>query len=101
MFLTVGKSRESPAIYCQITSMRQILSHMDESGNYTAEYLQIFRQRLDELREIIKNDHEEGKHPEPVLKYMAKKLDGTGEWFHNNKGRLRGPGDRRQATWVA
>jgi hypothetical protein len=22
MFLTVGKSRESPAIYCQITSMR-------------------------------------------------------------------------------
>ncbi|RSH84709.1 uncharacterized protein EHS24_006233 [Apiotrichum porosum] len=77
MFLTVGKSRESPAVYCQISSMRQILSHMDESGIYTEEYLLVFRERLNELREIIKNDHEEGRHPEAMLKYMSKKLDGT------------------------
>lgn len=52
---------------------------MDESGVYTESYLEGFRDRLQELREIIKNDHEEGRHPEPVLKYMSKKLDGTRE----------------------
>jgi len=53
---------------------------MNESGVYTEQYLQGFRERLQELRKIIKNDHEEGRHPEAVLKYMSKKLDGTGEY---------------------
>lgn len=99
MFLTVGKSRESPAIYGQIASMRvchrclshaicivyvrlrspqQILTHLDESGIYTEAYLQGFKDRIDQLREIIKNDRDEQRHPEAVLKYMSWKLDGNG-----------------------
>jgi hypothetical protein len=94
MFLTVGKSRESPAIYGQIASMRvcpsqlrselrrspqQILTHLDESGIYTEAYLQGFKDRIDQLRDIIKHDRDEQKHPEAVLKYMSWKLDGNGE----------------------
>jgi hypothetical protein len=77
MFLTVGKSRESPAIYGQIASMRQILTHLDESGIYTEAYLQGFKDRIDQLRDIIKHDRDEQKHPEAVLKYMSWKLDGN------------------------
>ncbi|KAL7420319.1 hypothetical protein Q5752_005288 [Cryptotrichosporon argae] len=76
-FLTIGKSRESPATYCQIASMRQIMSHMNESGVYTEAYLDGFRERLDQLKQIIKQDHDEGRHPEPILKLMTKKLEGT------------------------
>jgi predicted metal-dependent peptidase len=53
---------------------------MNESGVYTEQYLVGFRERLQQLRTIIKNDQEEGRHPEAVLKYMSKKLDGTGEY---------------------
>lgn len=60
-------------------SCQQILSHLDESGSYTADFLQGFQERLNQLRSIIKHDAEEGRHPEPVLKYMSKKLDGNGE----------------------
>ncbi|BEJ12103.1 hypothetical protein CspHIS471_0205630 [Cutaneotrichosporon sp. HIS471] len=77
MFLTVGKSRESPAIYGQIASMRQILTHLDESGIYTEAYLQGFKDRIDQLRDIIKHDRDEQKHPEAVIKYMSWKLDGN------------------------
>ncbi|OWZ67028.1 hypothetical protein AYX15_01780, partial [Cryptococcus neoformans] len=76
-FLTVGKSRETPAIYCQIASMRQILSHMDESGAYTEQFLIPFRDRLDQLRSVIKQDSLEGKHPEPIVRLMIRKLEGV------------------------
>lgn len=76
-FLTVGKSRETPAIYCQIASMRQILSHMDESGAYTEQFLIPFRERLDQLRSVIKQDSLEGKHPEPIVRLMIRKLEGV------------------------
>lgn len=98
-FLTVGKSRETPAIYCQIASMRvsipsnrfcllirfakqlaqQILSHMDESGAYTEQFLIPFRERLDQLRSVIKQDSLEGKHPEPIVRLMIRKLEGVGK----------------------
>ncbi|CAK9786470.1 unnamed protein product [Cutaneotrichosporon oleaginosum] len=83
MFLTVGKSRESPAIYGQIASMRQILTHLDESGIYTEAYLQGFKDRIDQLRDIIKHDRDEQKHPEAVLKYMSWKLDGNDAILRN------------------
>ncbi|KAL1409654.1 hypothetical protein Q8F55_003650 [Vanrija albida] len=76
-FLAVGKTRESPAVYCQIASMRQILNHMNESGVYTEAYLQGFKERLNQLKKIIENDRQDGRHNEQVLKYMSYKLQGT------------------------
>ncbi|ORX34989.1 hypothetical protein BD324DRAFT_110486 [Kockovaella imperatae] len=76
-FLTIGKSRETPATYSQIASMRQILLHMNETGAYTEAYLEPFRHRLDALREILEQDSRDGKHPEPIVRLMRKKLDGV------------------------
>ena len=101
-FLTVGKSRETPATYCQIVAMRvsvisslsmiaisemlmpnlycqqQLLLHMNESGGYTETMLQPLRQRLDALKTIMKQDSAEGKHPDPIVRLMMKKLEGVG-----------------------
>ncbi|ODO09098.1 hypothetical protein I350_02698 [Cryptococcus amylolentus CBS 6273] len=74
-FLTIGKSRETPATYCQIASMRQILIHMNESGAYTEQFLIPFRERLDQLKQVIKQDSTEGKHPEAVVRLMLSKLE--------------------------
>ncbi|WVR03285.1 hypothetical protein IAU60_000276 [Kwoniella sp. DSM 27419] len=76
-FLTIGKSRETPATYCQIASMRQILSHMNESGAYTEEILVPIRERLDALKAVIAQDSEDGKHPEPIVRLMSRKLEGV------------------------
>lgn len=54
--------------------MRQLLNHMDESGVYTEADLAGFRERLGKLREILQNDEQEGRHPEPVLRLMKRKL---------------------------
>ncbi|OCF33157.1 hypothetical protein I317_02379 [Kwoniella heveanensis CBS 569] len=76
-FLTIGKSRETPATYCQIASMRQILSHMNESGAYTEEILEPIKSRLEALKAVIAQDSEDGKHPEPIVRLMSRKLEGV------------------------
>jgi len=91
-FLTIGKSRETPATYCQIVGMRvspaklgvmsadiqQIMLHMSETGAYTQEMLEPFSERLANLKEIMKRDSADGKHPEPIVRLMSKKLEGVG-----------------------
>lgn len=52
-FLTIGKSREAPATLCQLSIMKQLLDHMNESGVYTEADLQQFQTRLNELKDII------------------------------------------------
>ncbi|KAJ9124124.1 hypothetical protein QFC22_000919 [Naganishia vaughanmartiniae] len=74
-FLTIGKTKESPGIYVQIASMRQLLDHMNESGIYTQADLQPFAHRLQVLKTIIKRDKEEGKHPAAIVKLMMRKLE--------------------------
>jgi DNA-binding Lrp family transcriptional regulator len=54
--------------------MRQLLNHMDESGVYTDADLSGFRERLGKLKEIVKKDEEEGRHPEPILRLMKRKM---------------------------
>ncbi|ORY27366.1 hypothetical protein BCR39DRAFT_538513 [Naematelia encephala] len=76
-FMTIGKSRETPAAYSQIAAIRQILSFMNETGAYTEAFLSPFRERIDQLKEMIKRDSEEGKHPEPIVRLMLRKLQGV------------------------
>jgi hypothetical protein len=58
---------------------QQLLAHFDESGVYTEALLEPFKERLNKLKDIIKQDYEDGKHPEPILRLMMRKLEGTGE----------------------
>ena len=52
---------------------------MNESGAYTEAGLEPFRQRLDVLKTILKQDSLDGKHAEPIVRLMMKKLEGVGK----------------------
>ncbi|BGO92623.1 hypothetical protein NBRC10512_008171 [Rhodotorula toruloides] len=58
-FLRIGKSRESPAAFCQLGTMKRLLTHLNESGIYTEADLKPYQSRLAELKEIIN----EGRTP--------------------------------------
>lgn len=87
-FLTIGKSRETPATFCQLASMKQLLGHLAESGIYTEQDLQPFSHRLSELRAIIKRDAEQGKHPVQLTKLMMRKIDGCEQVLRTLEGTL-------------
>ncbi|KAI0788848.1 hypothetical protein C8Q75DRAFT_768208 [Abortiporus biennis] len=74
-YLTIGKTRECPATYSQIASMRQILDHMNESGIYNESDLAPFHRRLAELRQIVRHDAESGKHPVAMTTLLERQLN--------------------------
>ena len=74
-FITVGRSRECPALFSQIGCMKQLLDHMDEGAVYTEADLKPFVARIQELREIVKRDEHENKHPPQMTKLMTRKLE--------------------------
>ncbi|KZV59758.1 hypothetical protein PENSPDRAFT_659937 [Peniophora sp. CONT] len=74
-FLTIGKTKEAPATYSQLASMRQILEHMNESAIYNESDLKPFTRRLNDLRNIIRNDADSGKHPEAMTKLLERQLN--------------------------
>ena len=73
-FLTIGKNKESPATFCQLATIRQLLSHLEESGIYTQNDLKPFQDRLTQMSTIIKRDREHGKHPEQMTKFLLRRL---------------------------
>ncbi|KAG6850792.1 hypothetical protein H0H93_008830 [Arthromyces matolae] len=74
-YLTIGKTKDTLATYCQIASMRQILNHMNESAVYNESDLAPFHRRLNDLRNIIQHDMEHGKHPKPLIKLLERQLN--------------------------
>ncbi|KAG6856257.1 hypothetical protein H0H87_006013 [Tephrocybe sp. NHM501043] len=74
-YLTIGKTKDTLATYCQIASMRQILNHMNESTVYNESDLAPFHRRLNELRTIVQHDREHGKHPKPLIKLLERQLN--------------------------
>ncbi|KAF8518013.1 hypothetical protein BU17DRAFT_76289 [Hysterangium stoloniferum] len=74
-FLTIGKTRECPATYCQIATIRQLLDHMNESAVYNEIDLTTFQRRLEELRDIVRRDAESGLHPEAMTKLLERQLN--------------------------
>ncbi|PPQ91468.1 hypothetical protein CVT25_013725 [Psilocybe cyanescens] len=74
-YLTIGKTRDAPATYCQIASMRQILNHMNESAVYNEADLKPFQRRLADLRQIVQQDGENPKNPKPLTKLLERQLN--------------------------
>ncbi|KAJ8508905.1 hypothetical protein ONZ45_g8869 [Pleurotus djamor] len=73
-YLTIGKTRDAPATYSQIASMKQILNHMDESGVYNETDLAPFHRRLKDLRQIVQHDAESNKHHEALTRLLERQL---------------------------
>ncbi|KAE9399924.1 hypothetical protein BT96DRAFT_965514 [Gymnopus androsaceus JB14] len=74
-YLTIGKTRDAPATYSQIASMRQILNHMNESNVYNEADLAPFRRRISDLRQILQRQSGDSKHPEAIVKLLERQLN--------------------------
>jgi len=74
-YLTIGKTRDAPATYSQIASMKQILNHMNESGVYSESDLAPFHRRLGDLRQIVQHDSQVGKHGMALNKLLERQLN--------------------------
>ncbi|KAG1726055.1 uncharacterized protein EDB91DRAFT_1166693 [Suillus paluster] len=74
-YLTLGRTKECPAVYSQLASMRQILSHMEESGVYNESDPAPFHRRLNELRSIVQQDAESSRHPEAMVKLLERQFN--------------------------
>ncbi|CAG8689894.1 22628_t:CDS:2, partial [Dentiscutata erythropus] len=72
-FITIGKSKESPATYAQLATIKQCLEHLNESGVYTQAEVSAYQNRLSEIRKIIYAEQNEGI-PEPQMKLLKHKL---------------------------
>ncbi|CAG8816604.1 46540_t:CDS:2 [Gigaspora margarita] len=72
-FIRVGKSRESPATYAQLATIKQCLEHLNESGVYTQDEISAYQNRLNEFRKIIYAERDE-VIPEPQMKLLKRKL---------------------------
>lgn len=71
-FLTIGRTKECPAIYSQVASIRQLLDHMRESMVYSEADLGPFQKRLAELRQIVQDDA--ANHPPAMIELLERKL---------------------------
>jgi hypothetical protein len=63
-----------------------MMMHMSETGAYTQEMLEPFKERLANLKEILKRDAADGKHPEPIVRLMSRKLEGVGMCINAETG---------------
>ncbi|KAJ2521872.1 hypothetical protein H4217_001122 [Coemansia sp. RSA 1939] len=68
-YLALGKSKEIPATYVQLVSIKQNIEMLKESGIYTDADLEPFRTRLRDIREIADN---EASNEESDEIYMAR-----------------------------
>ena len=57
---------------------------MNESGVYNESDLNPFHKRIAELRQIIKNDEENKRHPKAMVKLLERQLKDCGK-FSTNK----------------
>jgi len=58
------------------------LDHMNESGVYNEIDLGPFHRRIAELRQMIKNDEEEKRHPKAMIKLLERQLKDCGTFTH-------------------
>jgi hypothetical protein len=66
---------------------QQILDHMNESAVYSEADLAPFHRRLAELRKIVQNDTQSGKHPEAMTTLLDRQLTELGVWHKYLKRR--------------
>ncbi|KAI8595431.1 hypothetical protein EDD21DRAFT_391257 [Dissophora ornata] len=74
-FMAIGKTKESPATYVQLLTIKQCLTGLQESGIYAAEDLKQYEDRLKELEAIIRVDEAKASIPDIQTRILRRKLD--------------------------
>ncbi|GAB5585764.1 hypothetical protein Unana1_00664 [Umbelopsis nana] len=73
-FLSVGKCKETPAVYAQVVAMKQCFDQLAEAGVYSEEFLAPYVDRLDEFGRMIKVDKEQGKLDDLTLRILENRV---------------------------
>ncbi|KAG0100224.1 hypothetical protein BGZ93_003394 [Podila epicladia] len=74
-FMAVGKTKESPATYVQLLTIKQCLTGLQESGIFAGEDLKQYQDRLGELEAFIKVDEAKSSIPDIQTRILRRKLD--------------------------
>ncbi|KAK3809302.1 MAG: hypothetical protein J3Q66DRAFT_353463 [Benniella sp.] len=74
-FMAVGKTKESPATYVQLLTIKQCLTGLQESGIYAAEDLKQYEDRLKELEAFISVDEARASVPDIQTRILRRKLE--------------------------
>ncbi|KAG0018869.1 hypothetical protein BGZ80_006627 [Entomortierella chlamydospora] len=74
-FMAIGKTKESPATYVQLLTIKQCLLGLQESGIYAAEDLKQYQDRLQELEAFISIDEAKSSVPDIQTVILRRKLE--------------------------
>ncbi|KAF9166879.1 hypothetical protein DFQ26_006547 [Actinomortierella ambigua] len=74
-FMAIGKTKESPATYVQLLTIKQCLIGLQESAIYASEDLKQYEGRLKELEQFIRVDEAKSNIPDIMTKILRRKLD--------------------------
>ncbi|RUP45807.1 hypothetical protein BC936DRAFT_147705 [Jimgerdemannia flammicorona] len=85
-FMAIGKNKESPATYVQLTTIKRCLDQLNELGVYLDESLTPFQERLDEIRGIIDTDVAKMETPGPQILLLRRKLDQCSMYLSRVRG---------------
>ncbi|KAI9287188.1 hypothetical protein BC943DRAFT_319206 [Umbelopsis sp. AD052] len=69
-FLSVGKCKETPAVYAQVVAMKQCFDQLEEAGVYSEEFLEPYVKRLNDFGQMIKVDEVNGLLDEQTLRIL-------------------------------
>lgn len=69
-FMTIGKWHESPAIFCQVTAIKNCFYQLEQIGIYDEEILKPYCTKLKQLEGIIHEDEQNCALPEPILELV-------------------------------
>ncbi|KAM3584559.1 hypothetical protein VKS41_003368 [Umbelopsis sp. WA50703] len=73
-FMSIGKTRESPAVYAQLVTVKQYLDQLVEMGVYTESLLLPTESRLKDIEGIINADAKRPDISAPIISLIRRKL---------------------------
>ncbi|ORZ18643.1 hypothetical protein BCR42DRAFT_411328 [Absidia repens] len=73
-FLSLGKIRESPAVYSQVISISHCFERLDEFGIYAEEFLEPYSNMLKDIKNVLTIDEKNEALTKPVMQILWHKF---------------------------
>ncbi|KAI8334756.1 hypothetical protein BC941DRAFT_454333 [Chlamydoabsidia padenii] len=73
-FLSLGKTRESPAVYSQVASISHCFERLDEFGIYAEEFLEPYANMLKDIKNVLIIDEKNETLTKPVMQILWHKF---------------------------
>ncbi|KAI9311241.1 hypothetical protein BX666DRAFT_2032252 [Dichotomocladium elegans] len=74
-YLSLGKTRETPAVYSQVVAIKQCFDRLEEFGIYAEEFLEPYEKKLKEIEQIIAVDSRDHVLPKSAMIIVTSKFN--------------------------